>query len=170
MREESIMEEWFYKFFSNSINADWTVAATTLLLAVVTLIFYFIDDSYTRLLKNSEKTKFYNLGFDFLKTSYASWSPEFRAPTAINQTVAECIDAFRRQLIDNKIYMRWRDKCRFNRYIKLARKHASLWEKKDIAGVELCHKKILSEIKWLAERTGREKEYQQLKNHLLNSP
>lgn len=49
------MKEWLYKFFSNSIYADWAVAVTTLLLAVVTLIFYFIDDGYIRLLKNSEK-------------------------------------------------------------------------------------------------------------------
>ncbi|KTD16890.1 hypothetical protein [Legionella jordanis] len=156
------MEEWLYKFFSNSIYADWAVAATTLLLAVVTLIFYFIDDGYTRLLKNSEKNKFYNLGFDFLKISYASWSPECRTPTSKNQTVAECIDAFRRQLIENKIYMGWQDKRRFNRYVRLAKKHAALWEKGDMKGVEKYHKTILSEIKWLAERTGREKEYEQL--------
>ena len=78
------MKEWFYKFFSNSIYADWAVAATTLLLAIVTLVFYFIDDRYTRLLKNSEKNKFYNLGFDFLKTSYASWSQKSLAPTSKN--------------------------------------------------------------------------------------
>ncbi len=160
------MKEFLCNFFNNQINADWAVAATTLLLAVATLILYFVDDSYTRLLKNSEKNKFYNLGFDFLKTSYASWTPEFRAPTSINQTVTECIDVFRRQLIENKIYMGWRDKRRFNRYVRLARKHASLWEKKDFTGIKKCHKKILSEIKWLAEKTGREKEYEQLPKEL----
>lgn len=157
------MKEWLYKFFNNSIYADWAVAATTLLLAVVTLIFYFIDDGYTRLLKNSEKNKFYNLGFDFLKTSYASWSPEFCAPTSSNQTVAECIDAFRRQLIEKKIYMGWQDKRRFNRYVTLAQKHASFWEKNDMINVMKYQNKILWELEWLAEKIGRKKEYEQLK-------
>lgn len=146
------MKDWLYKFFSNSIYADWAVAATTLLLAIVTLVFYFIDDGYTRLLKNSEKNKFYNLGFDFLKTSYASWTPEFRAPTSINQTVAECIDAFRRQLIENKIYMGWQDKRRFNRYVRLAKKHAALWKKKDMKGIEKYHRRILCEINGLLKK------------------
>ncbi|PJD92822.1 MAG: hypothetical protein CK424_04385 [Legionella sp.] len=74
------MKKWLYKFFSNSIYADWAVAATTLLLAIVTLVFYFIDDGYTRLLQNSEKNKFYNLRFDFLKISYASWRSKISSP------------------------------------------------------------------------------------------
>lgn len=157
------MKEWVYKFFSSAINADWAVAFTTLLLVGVTILFYFIDDNYTRLLKNSEKFKFYNLAFDFLRTSYASWSPGASSPTLTSQTVAEHIDTFRQKLIENKIYMGWRDKCRFNRYVKLAQKLATAWSVNDIKVVNKHQINILSELKWLAQKLGREVEYTKLK-------
>lgn len=59
--------------------------------------------------------------------------------------------------------MGWQDKRRFNRYVTLAQKHASFWEKNDMINVMKYQNKILWELEWLAEKIGRKKEYEQLK-------
>lgn len=163
------MREWLFSFFSNAVNADWAVAFTTILLAVVTLIFYFIDDSYTKLLKKIEINKFNKLAYDFLRISFASWSLEYKTPTPQSQTVEEHIDQFRQNLIENKIYMRWKEKRRFNRYVNLAQNHAKAWSANKIDTVLKEQQKILDEMGWLAKRIGKEVEYKKLKDNYNSS-
>lgn len=159
------MREWLCNFFSSSVNADWAVAFTTILLAVVTLIFYFIDDSYTRLLKKIEVNKFNKLAYDFLRISFASSSLEHKTPTIQPQTVEEHIDQFRQSLIDNKIYMGWKEKHRFNRYVHLTYGHAQAWSANKTDNILKEQQRILNELEWLAKRIGKEVEYKKLKDN-----
>ncbi|HHF7367443.1 TPA: hypothetical protein ACPSKY_002576 [Legionella bozemanae] len=163
------MKEWLCNFFSNSINADWAVAFTTIFLALVTLIFYFIDDSYTKLLKKVEINKFNKLAYDFLRVSFASWSLEFKAPTSQSQTVEEHIDQFRQNLLENKIYMGWREKRRFNRYVQLAKNHGLAWSANKFNDVSKAQQKILIEMEWLSKRIGKETEFKKIKED-YNTP
>lgn len=163
------MSEWLCSFFSNSVNADWAVAFATILLVIVTLIFYFMDDNYTRLIKNIEVNKFDKLAYDFLDVSFASWSFRYEAPTPKPQTVEEHIDDFRQKILANSIYMRWKEKNRFSKYVNLAQDHAKAWSDANIDLVKVKQNEILNEMEWLAKRLGKEVEFNKIKNNFLRN-
>lgn len=71
-------------FFDNPNYSNWAVAVGTLLLAISTIIFHFIGDSYTRLIKNIELNKFYNEAYNFLKTSFHSLGQTSALPETPN--------------------------------------------------------------------------------------
>lgn len=132
---------------------------------MVTLIFYFIDDNYTRLIKNIEINKFNKLAYDFLRISFTSWSLQHRVPTSQSQTVEEHIDQFRQNVIENRIYMRWREKRRFNKYVGLALNHAKAWSANKLDHVLTKQKEILLEMEWIAKRIGKEVEFKEIKKN-----
>lgn len=156
-------------FLNNSIIADWAVAFSTILLAIITIFFHFVGDSYTRLIKNSEINKFNKLAYDFLKISFASFGLKDSAQTSQELTVGEFIDKFRQDLIENKIYMGWIDKRRFKRYVKLAmslaKEHDFLHSENKFPFIRRYQEKILADLKILSKKIGQETEFNELKNN-----
>lgn len=141
----------------------------------INFISLFINDRATKLKKDEKRNDFYQKAFYFLRTSYASWSKDFKAPTKEEQTVQEFIEKFNKEYKKNEHFFNWRDKRRFKRYIKIARKHALLWSKPNILlsqigsmRIKLCQKTILRKIKWLSKKTGRVEEYYKLEKQNKN--
>ncbi|USQ15533.1 hypothetical protein J2N86_16030 (plasmid) [Legionella lytica] len=131
----------------------------------------FIYDRVTKLKRDHKKIEFYNKSYDFMCISYASWSLNSRSPQQEIQTVQQAIDKFNKELIENKPLFSWKDKNRYKNYIRLARKHAFLWSKPNalasqitIIRIRLYQIKILRNIKWLSQKTGRVDEYSKIRN------
>lgn len=137
-----------------------------LISSILNFISHFIDDSATRLKKGEKRNDFNNKAFEFLNICLVSWGTNCKANSKKNQTVEECIDKFRQELIKNKIYMGWRNNRRFDWCVRLAKKHAFMWSNPHtIEKAERYQYKILKELDWLAQRTGREVEFNKIKNN-----
>ena len=126
------------------------------------LIIHYTGDRYTRILLYSEKVKFYESAFSFLKTSFANWRPSCQSTSNKDQTVEEDIDEFQKYLIDKKIYMSWKNRCKFKRYIQLAKNLADSWSRNEAENSLRYQKQILNEIDFLSKKIGKEAEYKQL--------
>ncbi|MFO9066397.1 hypothetical protein SC828_05045 [Legionella pneumophila serogroup 1] len=157
---------WISNILNNQAYANWAVALTTIILVIVTLLFHFIGDSYTRLLKNTERHKFYNKAFDFLRASIANWGPDCHTTTGTGETVEEFINGFEKDLIENKIYLNIWDKIRCNKYIRLAKKLAHSFQDQQFDHALKIQKLILKQMKKLSKKIGREPEYKKLNDDL----
>ncbi len=158
---------WISSLLNNQAYANWAVALTTIILVIVTLLFHFIGDSYTRLLKNTERHKFYNKAFDFLSASFANWGPDYHTTTGTGETVEEFINVFEKDLIENKIHLNLCDKRRCNKYIRLAKILAYSFRDQKLKRSLKIQKKILKQMKKLSKTIGREPEYQRLNDKFV---
>ena len=123
------------------------------------LIARFIDDRATKLKKDQKIFEFDKKSFYFLRTSYACWSENFKAPIKRELIVREFIDEFNQEIIENGPYFNWWTKKRYQYYLTLARHHASLWSNNRMQFIPSYQNKILKEMEWLAKRIGEEGMY-----------
>jgi len=165
--------DYLTKIFQNPINANWAVAFGTIALAVVTIIYHFIGDAYTRLIKKAISYNFQKIAYEFLKTSFGSFDPKFSSPNSKgkNITVEECIDKFNDTLLSKNIYLTYTARRKANKYILLAKKLSKSFVDlpNSVEEVLKIQSKILIELEKLGTRIGKAKEVEALnKQHSKN--
>jgi len=126
--KENFNMDYLTKLFQTTIYANWTIAIGTILLALiafVTLYYYIVGDTKTRLKKKDMSYNFDKVAYEFLKTSLGSGSAKFHSPTSEykNITVEEFIDEFNNKLLSKKTYLTFATNRNAKRYILLAKKH-----------------------------------------------
>lgn len=156
---------------SNPIVGDWAVSITTILLILTTLLFHFIGDSYTRLLKKREQYKFYQNAYEFLKSIFPSMGSNRIVPGSKNLTAKESIEEFQQEFLKNTMYLSSIDQYHAKKFIKLSIKLSEAWDKIENSDgkfdkINKCQNQIITAMDKISKKIGKSAELKEFRKKM----